>query len=59
MDFSLVVVSWLQFNVGVSSSLLEINRESLVFEDTTAASHSANSNVTNLSVLFLQEFSKN
>jgi len=44
------------YNVGVSSSLLEINRESLVFEETTASSHIANSNVTNLSVLFLQEF---
>ena len=36
------------YNVGVSSSLLEINRESLVFEETTASSHIANSNVTNL-----------
>ena len=46
------------FNVGISSSLLEINRESLVFEDTTAAPHSADTSVTNLSVLFLQEFFK-
>ena len=46
------------YNVGVSSSLLEINRESLVFEDTTAASHSSGSTITNLSVLFLQEFYK-
>ena len=42
------------YNVGISSSLLEINRESLVFEDTTASSHANGSTVTNLSVLFLQ-----
>ena len=46
------------YNVGISSSLLEINRESLVFEDTTASSHVNGSTVTNLSVLFLQEFYK-
>ena len=46
------------YNVGISSSLLEINRESLVFEDTTATSHSSGSTINNLSVLFLQEFYK-
>ena len=46
------------YNVGISSSLLEINRESLVFEDTTASSHNSGSTITNLSVLFLQEFYK-
>ena len=46
------------YNVGISSSLLEINRESLVFDDTTASSHNSGSTVTNLSVLFLQEFYK-
>ena len=46
------------YNVGISSSLLEINRENLVFEDTTASSHSSGSTITNLSVLFLQEFYK-
>ena len=46
------------YNVGVSSSLLEINRENLIFEDTTAATHTSGTTVTNLSVLFLQEFFK-
>ena len=46
------------YNVGVSSSLLEINRENLIFEDTTADSHDSGSTITNLSVLFLQEFYK-
>ncbi len=46
------------YNVGVSSSLLNINEEKLVFEDTTAASHTTGSEITNLSVLFLQEFYK-
>ena len=46
------------YNVGVSSSLLEINRESLQFEDTSTASHANGSSVKNLSVLFIQEFFK-
>ena len=46
------------YNVGISSSLLEINRESLVFEKTTAESHNSGETITNLSVLFLQEFYK-
>ena len=46
------------YNVGISSSLLEINRESLIFEDTTAESHTSGETITNLSVLFLQEFYK-
>ena len=46
------------YNVGISSSLLEINRESLVFEDTVANNHNTGSTITNLSVLFLQEFYK-
>ncbi len=44
------------FNVGVSSSLLDVNKESLKFEDTSASTHISGSSVTNLSVLFLQEF---
>ena len=44
------------YNVGITSSLLEINRESLIFDDTVAASHTSETTVTNLSVLFLQEF---
>ena len=46
------------YNVGISSSLLEINRESLIFDETTAATHVSGSTVKNLSVLFLQEFYK-
>ena len=46
------------YNVGVSSSLLEVNKEKLKFEETSAASHDNNSSVTNLSVLFIQEFFK-
>ena len=46
------------YNVGVSSSLLDVNKESLKFEETTASSHVNGSVVNNLSVLFLQEFYK-
>ena len=45
-------------NVGISSSLLEINRESLIFEDTTASSHASGDKVTNLSVLFLHALNR-
>ena len=44
------------YNVGISSSLLNINQESLKFNETSAASHTSGSSLTNLSVLFLQEF---
>ena len=44
------------YNVGLSSSLLEVNKESLKFEDTSSASHILGASVTNLSVLFIQEF---
>ena len=46
------------YNVGISSSLLEINRENLIFESTSAESHESGETITNLSVLFLQEFYK-
>ena len=46
------------YNVGVTSSLLEVNKETLKFEDTSAASHVSGSSLTNLSVLFVQEFYK-
>ena len=46
------------YNVGVSSSLLDVNKETLVFEDTLSASHVSGSSITNLSVLFVQEFYK-
>ena len=44
------------YNVGVSSSLIDVNREKLIFEDTLADSHIDGSTVQNLSVLFIQEF---
>ena len=46
------------YNVGISSSLVNINQEHLKFSETSAASHSSGSTLTNLSVLFLQEFFK-
>tara|TARA_R100001480_G_scaffold10362_1_gene18894 strand:+ start:4688 stop:17521 length:12834 start_codon:yes stop_codon:yes gene_type:complete len=46
------------YNVGVSSSLLDVNKESLVFDETDSASHTTGAKVTNLSVLFIQEFFK-
>ena len=46
------------YNVGVSSSLLDVNKEKLTFESTNASSHSSGTEVKNLSVLFLQEFYK-
>ncbi len=45
-------------HVGISSSLDHVNSEHLVFEDTNASGHANESTVTNLSVLFLQEFYK-
>ena len=44
------------YSVGVSSSLVHVNEEKLKFEDTSAESHVSGSSVTNLSVLFIQEF---
>ena len=44
------------YNVGVSSSLIDVNRETVDFDDTVSSSHSSGSTVTNLSVLFIQEF---
>ena len=44
------------YNVGVSSSLIDVNKESLIFEDTNSADHTSGDTVKNLSVLFLQEF---
>jgi len=46
------------YNVGISSSLLEVNNQNLVFNDSNASNHNINSVITNLSVLFLQEFYK-
>ena len=44
------------YNVGVSSSLLDVNKETLIFEDTNSGIHESGKTVKNLSVLFLQEF---
>ena len=46
------------YNVGITSSLNDVNKENLVFEDTVATAHIDGTSVTNLSVLFLQEFYK-
>ena len=46
------------YNVGISSSLLDVNKQTLKFDDTNASNHNINSVITNLSVLFLQEFYK-
>ena len=50
------------YNVGISSFIDDVNKESLVFENTSAASHTADASdtqsVINLSVLFIQEFYK-
>ena len=46
------------YNSGISTSFTEVNKESLVFESSTAASHTTDTTVTNLSVLFLKEFYK-
>jgi len=46
------------FDVGISTSLDNVNREGLLFESTKAESHANGATVTNLSVLFIQEFYK-
>ncbi len=50
------------YNVGISSFIDNVNKESLIFESTVATSHKADTadtqSVTNLSVLFIQEFYK-
>ena len=44
------------FGIDISSSLDNTNKQDLVFEETNSNEHTAGSTVTNLSVLFLQEF---
>ena len=46
------------YNVGITSYFSELNRENLVFSTSSAAAHAQDLEVTNLSVLFLQEFYK-
>ena len=46
------------YNVGISSIFSNVNSQSIVFEETSSASHTSGSTVINLSALFLQEFYK-
>ena len=46
------------YNVGISSFINDVNKQNVIFSTSVAASHTANSDVTNLSVIFLQEFYK-
>ena len=46
------------YNVGIATSFDYVNRQNLKFEDTSSASHASGAEVTNLSVLFIQEFYK-
>ena len=46
------------YNVGISSFISEVNKQNVVFSTSSAAAHSQNVEVKNLSVLFLQEFYK-
>ena len=46
------------YNVGISSFIDNVNKESLIFESTSAADHTTGQSVINLSVLFIQEFYK-
>ena len=45
-------------NISASDFVDNVNKQSLVFSDSSQQSHSSGSTVTNLSVLFLQEFYK-
>lgn len=47
-----------EYNVGISSFTRSINNQTLKFSETKASSHTRNVSVTNLSVLFLQQFYK-
>ena len=46
------------YNVGISSFISTVNKQNVVFSSSGAKSHSQSAEVTNLSVLFLQEFYK-
>ena len=46
------------YDSGIANTIAKDNKESLLFEDTSATSHANESSVTNLSVLFLQQFYK-
>tara|TARA_B100000965_G_scaffold276008_1_gene233869 strand:+ start:2787 stop:17753 length:14967 start_codon:yes stop_codon:yes gene_type:complete len=44
------------YKSSIESTIQNVNKETLEFKDTNAADHTTGSTVTNLSVLFLQEF---
>ena len=44
------------YDVGITSSFSNVNKQNVVFSTSVAAAHTQSSEVTNLSVLFLQEF---
>ena len=46
------------FDDTTKAYFVNTNRQSVIFEDTIASSHSANATIQNLSALFLQEFYK-
>jgi len=46
------------YDVGISSVFSNVNKQNIVFSQTSAAAHSQSATVKNLSVLFLQEFYK-
>ena len=46
------------YSVGISSYVNSVNKQNLIFKETESASHNSSSVVTNLSVIFLQEFYK-
>jgi hypothetical protein len=46
------------YNVGIASFFNDVNKESVVFSTSSSATHTQGTKITNLSVLFLQEFYK-
>ena len=46
------------YNVGIASYFSNSNRQNVVFSTSSAEAHDASATITNLSVLFLQEFYK-
>ena len=46
------------YDSGLSNLINTVNKQTVVFSETSASEHSNNSTVTNLSALFLQEFYK-
>ena len=44
------------YDTGLSNLINTVNKQTVVFSETSAEAHNANSEITNLSALFLQEF---